>query len=126
MIFGNFMQDQFCSHTACSLLVILQGALQKQSFFYAVFNSQNNIGSMRRYPELCQLFCSQGGLPQCMLGYHPPGAEPPAPGIPPGPGTPLPPGRGTPHGTRPPSRRPLLQTVRILLECILVKANCYS
>ena len=43
---------QFCSHTACSLLVILQGALWKQSFFYAIFNSQNNIGSMRRYPEL--------------------------------------------------------------------------
>ena len=43
---------QFCSHTACSLLVILQVALQKQSFFYAIFNSQNNIGSMRRYPEL--------------------------------------------------------------------------
>ena len=24
---------RFCSHTACSLLVILQGALRKQSFF---------------------------------------------------------------------------------------------
>ena len=56
MIFGNFMTlsicTQLCSHTACSLLVILQGALQKQSFFYAIFNSQNNIGSMRRYSEL--------------------------------------------------------------------------
>ena len=56
MIFGNFMIlyicAQLCSHTACSLLVILQGALWKQSFFYAIFNSQNNIGSMRWYPEL--------------------------------------------------------------------------
>ena len=56
MIFGNFMIlsicTQLCSHTACSLLVILQGALQKESFFYVNFNSQNNIGSMRRYPEL--------------------------------------------------------------------------
>ena len=43
---------QLCSHTACSLLIILQGALRKQSFFYAIFNSQNNIASMRRYPEL--------------------------------------------------------------------------
>ena len=43
---------QLCSHTACSLLIILQGALWKQSFFYAIFNSQNNIASMRRYPEL--------------------------------------------------------------------------
>ena len=43
---------QLCSHTACSLLIILQGALWKQSFFYAIFNSQNNIVSMRRYPEL--------------------------------------------------------------------------
>ena len=43
---------QLCSQTACSLLIILQGALWKQSFFYAIFNSQNNIASMRRYPEL--------------------------------------------------------------------------
>ena len=43
---------QLCSHTACSLLIILQGALWKQSFFYAIFNSQNNIASMRQYPEL--------------------------------------------------------------------------
>ena len=43
---------QLCSHTACSLLIILQGALRKQSFFYTIFNSQNNIASMRWYPEL--------------------------------------------------------------------------
>ena len=42
---------------------------------------------------------------------------------PPGPGTPPgadPPGPGTPPGSRPASRRLLLRTVRILLECILV------
>ena len=37
MIFGNFMIfsicTQLCSHIACYLLVILQGALRKQSFF---------------------------------------------------------------------------------------------
>ena len=43
---------QLCSHTACSLLIRLQEALRKQSFFYVIFNSQNNIASMRRYPEL--------------------------------------------------------------------------
>ena len=46
----------------------------------------------------------RGVLPQCMLGCHPPGPDPPGPGIPqeqtpPGPGTPWtrPPGPGTPH-----------------------------
>ena len=43
---------QLCSHAACSLRIILQVALQKQSFFYVIFNSQNNIASMRRYLEL--------------------------------------------------------------------------
>ena len=55
-LLGNFsilsICAQLCSHTVCTLLVILQGALWKQSFFYEIFNSQNNIVSMRRYPEL--------------------------------------------------------------------------
>ena len=55
--------------------------------------------------------------------------HPPAPGTPPRPGTHTPPGPGTypagsgtppGPGTPPPSRRLLLRTVRILLECILV------
>ena len=55
-LLGNFsilsIYTQLCSHTACSLLVIPQGSLWKQSFFYMIFNSQNNIASMRRYPQL--------------------------------------------------------------------------
>ena len=77
-----------------------------------------------------------GVLPQCMLGYHPPGADPPGPGTPPPPGTRPPPGPGRPlpppgpgrhppgPGRHPPGSR-LQNTVyerpvRILLECILV------
>ena len=45
--------------------------------------------------------------------------HPPRPGTPPPEQTP-PPGPGTPPGSRPASRRLLLRTVRILLECILV------
>ena len=55
-----------------------------------------------------------GRLPQCMLGYHPPRedlpeADPPKT-------------RPSPGADAPPSgeRWPLLRTVRILLECILV------
>ena len=52
------------------------------------------------FTSVCQEFCPQGGLPQCMLGYTPREDTPPG---------------QTPHSTR------LLQrTVRILLECILV------
>ena len=47
-----------------------------------------------------------GGLPQCMLGYHIPRKQ-------------------TPQGADPPprERQPLLRTIRILLECILVIPN---
>ena len=70
--------------------------------------------------------CSQGGgwgcLPQCMLGYHTPQSRHP-------PGSRYPPGADPPTGadtpqlgadTPLPEIRPLLRTVRILLECILV------
>ena len=43
-----------------------------------------------------------GGLPQCMLGYHPPGPEtPPGPGTLPLPADTLPPGPGTPRSRHP-------------------------
>ena len=86
--------------------------------------------------------CPHGGcLPQCVLGYHPRSRHPPAKETPcqgdplcqgdfPTKETPLPrrpPAKETPHqgdppakGTPTPERRPLLRTVRILLECILV------
>ena len=97
--------------------------------------------------------CPQGGLPNCMLGYHPPGTRgrhppgqtPPSGQTPPGqtaPGpetdTPPPPGQ-TPLGKHAPSgqttplgRHPLhsacwdtvnKRAVRIPLECILVNTE---
>ena len=62
-----------------------------------------------------------GCLPQCMLEYNLPGQIPPPPGqIPPGQTPTL--GRHPRADTPPPTgRRPLQQTVRILLECFLVK-----
>ena len=74
---------------------------------------------------ICLSFCSQGGLPQCMLGYHPlprVGTLPRA-GIPPraGPRPQAPPRtRYLPDQAPPGNRRLLLRTVCILLECILV------
>ena len=85
-----------------------------------------------------------GCLPQCMLGYHPPGSRHPSGSRPPrsrhplgadpppGAGNPLeqatPPGADTPRSRHPPEqtpfpleRRPLLRMVRILLKCILVQ-----
>ena len=72
----------------------------------------------------CLWFCPRGeGLPQCMLGYHPPRSRHPPGADPP---------RSRPHWNRPPPREQtplplsrLLYTVnerpvRILLECILV------
>ena len=51
------------------------------------------------------------GLPQCMLGYHPPGADTPLEQTPPGADT-------TPGSRQPP--RADTRAVRILLECNLV------
>ena len=98
----------------------------------------------------CLSFCSRGCLPQCMLGYHPPGKHtplkhtplgstppgsiPPPPEASPRKNTPgkhtpsreaHPPGKhpplgSTPPGKQPPLRRLPLRMVRILLECILV------
>ena len=47
---------------ACSTRITLQftgntpGGITETIFFYVIFNSQNNIGSMRRYPELFVIF----------------------------------------------------------------------
>ena len=58
------------------------------------------------FTPVCHSVHRGGGLPQCMLGYPPPGPHTPGP--------------GTPHlEVTPPSRRLLLLTARILLECIL-------
>ena len=92
------------------------------------------------FRSVCQEFCPRGGLPQCMLGYHPP-PRPDPPGTrhpPPGPGTPLdqtPPTRHPPRtrhpplGTRPPqTRHPPMQcmlgdTVNERVVCILLECN---
>ena len=65
---------------------------------------------------VCQSFCSHGGMciPACIWGRHPPPRQT-SPGQKPHPSGQTPPWAGTP-----PPRRPLLRTVRILLECILV------
>ena len=64
------------------------------------------------------LFTGWGGLPQCMLGCHPPpGAGTPQDQAPPGSRHPPPP---------PEQRRLLLWTVRILLECILVTCLMFT
>ena len=116
------------------------------------YRPQRSFGQGNVFTGVCHSFCSQGGggLPQCMLGYHPrpprtrqtpprtrqtppdqadppgPGRHPPLPGQ----GRPLPqdkadtpPGPGKPPSLPPASR--LQHTVnerpvRILLECILV------
>ena len=53
----------------------------------------------RLYSHRCLWFCSQGGLPECMLGYHSLWT-----GHPPGPGTPL--DQATPGTRHPPDQAP--------------------
>ena len=103
------------------------------------YRPQRSCDQGNIFTPVCHSFCSQGGggLPQCMLGYHPPpGADTPLPRTRHSPKSrPHPPGADTPPQTRPPRTRPpweqtppgskLRHTVnerpvRILLECILV------
>ena len=103
---------------------------------------QRSCGQGNVFTGVCHSFCSRGerGLPQCMLGYHPPaGRHPPRtrqtprPGRPPQDQADTPGTRQTPPQTRQtppdqadtPPRSRLQHTVYerpvcILLECILV------
>ena len=111
---------------------------------YCNYRPQRSCGQGNIFTRVCHSFCSQGGggLPQCMLGYHPsPGPDPPGSIHPPRDQTPpwdqtppphwdqTPPGADTHLGADPPREQtpPRDQTppvyerpVRILLEYILV------
>ena len=95
-----------------------------------LFTARNEVGARLCF-YTCLWFCSQGGLPHCMLGYtprdqrraHPPGADTPHPsgtrGTTPGPGTP--PVQCMPGDTG--NKR----AVRILLECnLFLKENSFT
>ena len=88
-----------------------------------IFTVRNEVAKVM-FLHLSVILSTGGGLPQCMLGYHPP----------PGVGTPreqttfpeqAPPTGADPSRAGTPSRRLLLRTVRILLECILVEKNIF-
>ena len=81
---------------------------------------KRSLGQGNIFIGVCQKFCSRGGcLPQCMLGYTPPGSRhppeqtcPPFEQTPPQEQTPLPSGADTPQEQTPPpgSRHPPEQT----------------
>ena len=132
----NSIETWFVSHSK----QLITRSVQCSNFY------SNNLYRPQRscegyvFTPVCHSVHRGVGLPQCILGYQPPGADtppgtrhpleqtPPEQGIPQSrhppeqtpPGTRHPPGPGTPRDQTPPSRRLLLRTVRILLECILV------
>ena len=123
MIFS--ISAQFCSHSACSLLVILQGALQKQSFFTWFSIPKITLGLWGDILN-CVSHSVHRGVCLNSCWDMTPREQSPQHQASPRTRYPLPQDQAPPMGSDPPSRRPLLQTVRILLECILVKANCYT
>ena len=78
-----------------------------------IFTVRNEVAKVMFFTCVCPH--GRGCLPQCMLGYHPPGADPEQTS----------PEQTPPRADTPPERRPLLRTVRILLECILVIKRTY-
>ena len=76
-----------------------------------IFTARNEVEA-RLYFHRRVWFCSQGGLPQCMLG-HPPGADTPPDQAPPSP-------KQTPPAQSMLGDTVNARAVRILLECNLV------
>ena len=77
-----------------------------------IFTARNEVGARLCFLHVSVILFTGGGLPQCMLGYHPP--------------------EQTPPGTTYPPEQCMLgdtgnkQAVRILLECILVQIHFFS
>ena len=106
-----------------------------QYYLFIITARKRSLGQGNIVISVCQEFCPQGGLPQCMLGYHPPGpVTPPGADLPSRPppsshlqeqSPPPPPSRHPPGSRHPPAQCMLGYTVnkravRILLECNLV------
>ena len=102
--------------------------------FLLIFTARKRICEGYAFTPVCQSFCSQGGLPQCMLGYPPQKQTPLEADIPRevDPPKQTPPWKQTPQSRHPPKADPspaqcmLEDTVNkravcILLECNLVK-----
>ena len=92
---------------------------QMISTFQLIFIAhKRSLGQSNIFSSVCQEFCSQGGLPQCMLGYHPlRGADTPL-----GADTPPPP-RANPPEQTPPVQCMLGDTVNKRAVCILLECN---
>ena len=99
-----------------SLSILLECFLVASNIFGTdLLPPTTKLGQGNVFTGICDSV-HKGGLPQCMLGYHPPAADPPQ--------------AGTPPWSRPPRSRhppPMLgdtvnaRAVSILLECNLVK-----
>ena len=100
------------SATALDWAYISSGSCGRVSVNSMTSLESNFVPSAMKLRRLCFYTCLTvhrgGGLPQCMLGYHPSPS-----------GSRHPPGPGIPRDQAPPPRRRLwLRMVRILLECI--------
>ena len=68
------------------------------TIFPYIFTVRNEVSKVM-FLHLSVILSTGRGLPQCMLGYHPPGANPPKSRHPP-------PGPGNPPGADPPGQTP--------------------
>ena len=80
---------------------------------------KQSLGQGNIFSSVCREFCSQGGLPQCTLGYHHPLLGPDNPPL--QEQTPL--GPGTPGSRHPPVQCMLRDTVNKRAVCILLECN---
>ena len=100
---------------------------------FFIFTGRNEVVAKVMFLLVSVILLTWGCLPQCMLGYHPPGADTPQEQTPPGQDThprsryPPPPDQTPSRADSPPGSRLRHMVnerpVRILLECILVTAR---
>ena len=72
--------DCICELCASNIYLLLPKFNLKWEFHFLLFTAhKQSLGQGNIFRSVCQEFCSRGGggLPQCMLGYPPPGQPPP-------------------------------------------------
>ena len=101
------------SSTALAEMIMLGNLIAGTTLFYRyilrIFTAhKRSLGQGNIFSSVCQEFCSQGGgLPQCMLGYHPPWKQAPS------------------QSRHPPAQCMLGDTVNKRAVCILLECNIF-
>ena len=67
----------FHIHTKLAMMALMPTLYSRTFVVFFITARKRSLGQGNIFIGMCQEFCSQGGLPQCMLGCHPPREQTP-------------------------------------------------